>query len=143
MITVGRILSVPLIVWCLLIEARMAAFVIFIVAGISDSVDGIIARHFDQDTELGAYLDPIADKGLLISVFVVLGYLGHIPLWLVVLAVSRDVLIVAGVMLAFLLGSPMDNKQRFDGINKKANGSKFSRGLRLFPMWKISISFLG
>ncbi len=106
-ITLLRIVLIPLIVWSLLIDARMAAFIIFVAAGISDAVDGAVARHFDQRTELGAYLDPMADKGLLVSVFVVLGYLGHIPIWLVLIVVSRDVLIITGVIISFLMGKPV------------------------------------
>ena len=72
----------------------------FLVAGISDGVDGFIARQFNQRTELGAYLDPMADKLLLVSVFVVLGFMGELPLWLVIAAVSRDALIVCAVLLS-------------------------------------------
>jgi len=91
----------------------MLAFVLFVVVGISDGVDGFIARKFNQRTELGAYLDPLADKTLLITMFVALGYLGSIPLWLVIIVLTRDVLILAGVMVAFVLGDPIEIKPLF------------------------------
>ena len=82
----------------------------FLIAGISDGVDGFVARQFDQRSELGAYLDPMADKLLLVSVFVVLGYMGELPLWLVIAAVSRDALIVGAVLLSTIMGNPVAMK---------------------------------
>ncbi len=71
---------------------------------------GFIARHFNQHSRLGAYMDPMADKLLLVSVFVVLGIAGELPLWLVVLAVSRDALIVFAVLLSSVMGQPVEMK---------------------------------
>ncbi len=102
-ITVGRVLLVPIIIWALLAEQPIFAFVAFVIAGLSDAVDGIVARALDQQSEFGTILDPIADKLMLVSVFIVLAYLGHLPLWLTILVVSRDLIIVFGVMLAFVL----------------------------------------
>ena len=83
LITLGRLLSVPLAVW-LIIEARYGvAFWIFVAAGISDALDGYIAKRFDRRTRLGALLDPIADKALLVGVYVTLGIAGQLPHWLV------------------------------------------------------------
>src|SRR5690606_27028137 len=79
----------------------------FLIAGLSDGVDGFIARQFDQRSELGAYLDPAADKLLLVSVFVVLGLMGELPLWLVITAVSRDALIITAVLISTLMGQPV------------------------------------
>ena len=70
-------------------------------------MDGYIARRFNQRTELGAYLDPIADKALLVSIYVSLGLLKFIPAWLVILVVTRDVLIVGAVILSWVLGQPI------------------------------------
>lgn len=103
-----RFLLVPGVVYALLTREWGWAFAGFVVAGVSDGVDGFIARHFNQQSKLGAYLDPIADKVLLVSVFVVLGYLGELPLWLVILAVSRDLLIVSAVLLATIMGNPVE-----------------------------------
>lgn len=112
-ITLGRFILVPFIVLALLSGQMGWAFAGFVAAGISDGVDGFIARQFDQRSELGAYLDPLADKLLLVSVFVVLGFLGELPLWLVILAVSRDALIIGAVILSTVMGSPMAVKPLF------------------------------
>ena len=76
-----------------------AAFWVFVVAGISDALDGYIAKTFNLRTDLGAILDPLADKVLLNGIYVALALSGHLPLWLAWLVVGRDVLIVVGVML--------------------------------------------
>ena len=106
-VTMLRVALVPVIVYFLLEGLYAAAFVAFLVAGLSDAVDGAIARLFDQRSDLGVLLDPIADKLLLVCVFVVLGLLEALPTWLVVAVVSRDVVIVAGVGIAALVGKPM------------------------------------
>ena len=106
-ITIGRILLVPITVWLIISGDFALAFVAFVVAGISDGVDGFIARRFDQRSELGAYLDPIADKALLVSIYVSLGLLKFLPAWLVILVVTRDVLIVGAVILAWVVNKPM------------------------------------
>ncbi|MHA1158021.1 MAG: CDP-alcohol phosphatidyltransferase family protein [Alphaproteobacteria bacterium] len=107
LITIGRLLLVPLIVWLTVTEQHFTAFIAFLVAGISDGVDGFLARQFDLRTELGAYLDPLADKALLVSIYVVLAIMGEIPLWVTMAVVSRDVLIVGGVVLAWMMARPM------------------------------------
>ncbi|MBX3568911.1 MAG: CDP-alcohol phosphatidyltransferase family protein [Rhizobiaceae bacterium] len=106
-ITVMRFLLVPGVIYALLLGEMQWAFTGFLIAGISDGVDGYIARRFDQASKLGAYLDPIADKLLLVSVFIVLGVMQHLPLWLVVLAVSRDALIVVAVMVSSVMAHPV------------------------------------
>ena len=106
-ITIGRFVLVPIVVYALLSGQVGWALFGFLVAGISDGVDGIVARQLNQRSELGAYLDPIADKFLLVSVFIVLGYLGEIPLWLVLLVVSRDALIIMAVILGAVMGHPI------------------------------------
>lgn len=112
-ITLFRFLLVPLVVFALLDGEWSWAFAGFVAAAISDGIDGFIARTFNQRSELGAYLDPIADKLLLVSVFVVLGYMGKLPLWLVVAAVSRDSLIVGGVVLSTVMSKPVAMKPIF------------------------------
>ena len=106
-ITIGRILLVPITVWLIISGEFSLAFVAFVVAGVSDGVDGYIARKFNQRSELGAYLDPIADKALLVSIYVSLGFLQFLPAWLVILVVTRDVLIVGAVVLAWVVNKPM------------------------------------
>jgi cardiolipin synthase (CMP-forming) len=106
-ITIGRILFVPLTIWLLISEEFSWAFVVFIVAGVSDGVDGYLARVTNTKTELGAYLDPLADKALLISVYGALGMIKILPAWLVLMVITRDVLIIGGVLLAWLLDKPL------------------------------------
>lgn len=87
-------------------EMRIA-FVLFLAAGISDAVDGYLAKRFGMATELGAYLDPLADKAMLVSIYVALGIADAVPGWLVILVVSRDIMIISAFMLAWLVGKPM------------------------------------
>lgn len=108
LITLARLLMVPMIVWAIMVGANAAAFVIFLLAGVGDGVDGFIARHFNQRSTLGAYLDPIADKALLVSIYLSLAFLQEIPPWLTVLVVSRDLLIVGGVILSWMVGTPIE-----------------------------------
>lgn len=99
MITLGRLLAVPVTVWLILNDFMLAAFWLFVVAGISDAVDGFLAKRWNQVTEFGAYLDPVADKALLVSVFITLGVQEYLESWLVILVVFRDVMIVGAVVL--------------------------------------------
>ena len=103
LITLGRILLVPIVVWAITAGEMRLAFALFLAAGISDAVDGFLAKRFNWSTELGSYLDPLADKLLLVSIFIALGVRNELPLWLVIAVVSRDILIVAAVLLAWLL----------------------------------------
>lgn len=99
LITFARLLSVPVAVWLILNQQFGGAFWLFVLAGISDAVDGFIAKRFHATSELGAYLDPLADKALLVSVFVTLGHAGVVESWLVILIVFRDLLIIGGALL--------------------------------------------
>jgi cardiolipin synthase len=111
LITLGRILLVPIVVWAIATPGAMwIAFVLFLAAGVSDAVDGYLAKRFAMITELGAYLDPLADKALIVSIYLTLGINGFIPRWLVILVVSRDILIVGGIMLSWLVGPPLKIK---------------------------------
>jgi cardiolipin synthase len=110
LITLGRILLVPVVVWAIMSNAMWFAFMLFLVAGVSDAVDGYLAKRFNMTTELGAYLDPLADKALIVSIYLTLGINGDIPRWLVILVVSRDILIVGGIMLSWLMGNPLKIK---------------------------------
>jgi len=99
LITLARLLAVPLTVWLILQDRYTAAFWVFAAAGVSDAVDGFIAKHFNARTVVGGFLDPLADKALLVSVYITLGYRGQIATWLVILVVFRDVLIIGGAIL--------------------------------------------
>lgn len=107
-ITLARLVTVPVIVLLLMEGVYGWAFALFLVAGLSDGIDGVIARWVPgQASDLGRYLDPIADKALLVSMFLALGAVGKIHVWLVVLVVARDLLIVGGVLLSWLLSRPV------------------------------------
>jgi cardiolipin synthase (CMP-forming) len=109
-ITLGRILLVPIIVWAIASSQMEIAFAIFIVAGVSDAVDGFLAKRFNMSSELGALLDPLADKALLVSIYVALGIWGAVPRWIVILVVSRDIMIVGAVIVSWLFGKPIPMK---------------------------------
>ena len=106
-ITLVRLVSVPVIIWLILQNRMDYAFGLFMLAGISDAIDGPLARHFGTVSELGTTLDPIADKALLVSIYITLGIQGGMPSWIVITVVSRDVLIVGGILLAYLLDKPI------------------------------------
>lgn len=99
LITLGRLFSVPVILWLILDGNMLAAFWVFFAAALSDAVDGIIAKYFDAETVFGAFLDPIADKALLVSVYLMLGHQGYIEAWLVIMVVFRDLVIIGGALL--------------------------------------------
>jgi cardiolipin synthase (CMP-forming) len=109
-ITIARLIGVPLIVWLMIADRFFEAAILFILAGLSDAADGFIAKRFNASSELGAYLDPVADKALLVSVFCTLGFKSMLPAWLIILVVSRDLFIIGGMLLTYVLGSPMPVK---------------------------------
>jgi cardiolipin synthase len=106
LITLARLFCVPFAIWLIAEERYGAAFWVFAGAGISDALDGYIAKNFDRRTRLGALLDPIADKALLTGVYLSLGLAGILPLWVVVLVLLRDALIVGGFMLIHRTATP-------------------------------------
>jgi cardiolipin synthase (CMP-forming) len=101
-LTLVRILLTPVFVILLLRDMFPVALLVFAAAGISDGLDGLIARYLNQRTTLGAYLDPAADKLLLTSAFIVMAVLGIIPDWLMVIVITRDVVIVLGLAILTL-----------------------------------------
>jgi cardiolipin synthase (CMP-forming) len=112
LITLGRLMLVPLAIWLILDAQYAAAFWVFVGAGVSDGLDGFIAKRFNRRTSLGALLDPIADKTLLVSVYVTLGWAGALPKWIIILVVFRDVMIVGGFLLIQTTAAP----KRFDPL---------------------------
>ena len=105
-ITLGRVMSVPVIFWLLVNGHSRSAFFVFLLAGVSDAVDGFLAKRFKWTSELGAYLDPLADKILIVSIYIALAVAKEIPLWLTIAVVSRDILILLAVLLSWLMGQP-------------------------------------
>jgi len=108
LITLARMLMTPLAITMIISQRFLPAFLIFILAGVSDAVDGFIAKNFELRTELGAYLDPLADKALLISIYVSLAIYAGLPAWIVVTVVSRDVMILFAVLVSWLLDKPVE-----------------------------------
>ena len=102
LISILRLLLVPWFALVLLEQRFDAALALFLLMGVSDGLDGYLARRLGAASSLGAALDPLADKVMLVSAFVLLGHLELLPAWLVVLAVGRDVLIVGGALLLYL-----------------------------------------
>jgi cardiolipin synthase (CMP-forming) len=107
MLTLARIVLVPLVIWLIITHEMLAALVLFLLAGFSDAADGYLAKRFQWRTELGAYLDPIADKLLLMSIYVTLGFSNNLPAWLVIAVVSRDILIIGAFLLSWMLSRPV------------------------------------
>lgn len=136
LISLGRLLLVPLAIWLILGHRYGTAFWLFVVAGISDALDGFIAKHFDRRTRLGALLDPIADKALLVSVYVTLGLANQLWPSLVILVVFRDVMIVGGFLLIQAFAVP----KHYDPLYI----SKINTGLQLvliaFVLAKLGLS---
>jgi cardiolipin synthase (CMP-forming) len=110
LLTLLRILLVPLIVIFLIDGEFLKALITFFVSGITDALDGFLARLLHQKTVLGAYLDPIADKALLISCFLTLSIEGVIPGWLTVVVISRDVIILTGTFILFMMSVSFEIK---------------------------------
>jgi cardiolipin synthase len=105
-ITLVRIGLVPVFIVVLKAQDYAVALLVFAVAGLSDGLDGFIAKRFNLVTRLGAILDPLADKVLLVSAYIMLTILGHLPFWLVLTVGFRDLLIVAGYLVyTSLIGS--------------------------------------
>ncbi len=110
LITVGRLFLVPAIIWFISDGSFVGAFIIFVIAGASDAVDGFIARQYNLRSKLGTYLDPIADKALLVSIYLSLTFMDEIPGWLGLIVASRDIFIIGGVILAWILDRPIEVK---------------------------------
>src|ERR1700751_3194307 len=133
-------------VWAIMTGWMLAAFLLFLAAGVSDAVDGYLAKRFGMTSELGAYLDPLADKALIVSIYVTLGISGDIPRWLVILVVSRDIMIVAAVLLSWLVGKPLPMKPLLVSKLKTAGQIIFaglvlaSLGLQFDAYWLLTIS---
>ncbi len=108
LITAARLALVPFVVWGIAREAWGTAFLLFAVAGLSDGIDGFLARRYGLASRLGAILDPLADKALMLAVLVSLTLSGLVPAWFPALLIARDTLIVVGAGLARLAGRPLE-----------------------------------
>jgi cardiolipin synthase (CMP-forming) len=123
-ITIARLIMVPLIV-VLIGQGRWGlAFTVFVAAGISDGVDGFIARRFNMRSEFGAYLDALADKALLVSIYVTLSVTGVLPGWLAIVVVSRDLMIISAILVSWLMQRPVAIKPMF--VSKLNTGAQIA-----------------
>jgi cardiolipin synthase len=102
-ITFGRLCAVPLAFWMVLVHRIDDAFLLFVAAGVSDALDGWLARRYGGNA-IGALMDPVADKALLVTMYITLATVGALPAWLAILVVFRDLLIVGGICVLAVLG---------------------------------------
>ena len=107
LITIFRIALVPVLILLLKDQEYAMALVVFAVAGVSDGLDGFIAKRFHCETRLGSILDPLADKTLLVSSYVMLMLLNHLPFWLMLTVAFRDLLIVSGYLVYTSMVGPV------------------------------------
>jgi cardiolipin synthase len=112
-LTVLRIVLVPVIVILLIQGQYGKALICFIIAGVTDGLDGLLARILNQTTVVGAYLDPLADKALVISMFATLAIVGVLPEWLAVVVISRDCIILGGILVLTLMSVNIEIKPSF------------------------------
>ncbi len=115
LITVFRLVLVPVVILMILQEEWGWAFALFVIAGLSDGLDGFIARRFDMHSALGAVIDPLADKALLVSIYITLAIVQVIPAWLAIAVVSRDIMIVMAFMVSWVMAQPIAVKPLFIG----------------------------
>ncbi|MDO5329518.1 MAG: CDP-alcohol phosphatidyltransferase family protein [Coriobacteriia bacterium] len=102
-LSVFRICLIPVFIYLLLNEQNIYSFLVFILASITDGIDGFVARHFNQTTRLGKILDPIADRGLILAAVIVLTILSRLPLWIMIIVLFRDLLFLIGGGIIFKL----------------------------------------
>ena len=112
-ITLCRVFLAPFVVWLLIAGQYKLALLVFCLASASDALDGWLARVTHTKTDLGTHLDPLADKLLLISAYTTLGIFKLIPTWLVITVISRDVLILGGLLLAWFMAKPVEVRPLF------------------------------
>ena len=114
-ITLSRILMIPFFVNFLVYKYYGYAFAVFLLAGISDGLDGFIARSSKQKTKLGTFLDPMADKLLLTASFVTLAVMHMIPVWVSIFVISRDIIIIIGALMLILFQDELNVSPSFTG----------------------------
>lgn len=115
LITLSRILMIPFFVNFLVYKYYGYAFAIFLLAGLSDGLDGFIARSSKQKTKLGTFLDPMADKLLLVTSFLTLTIMSLIPVWVTIIIISRDIIIIIGALMLILFQDELNVSPSFTG----------------------------
>lgn len=133
-LTLIRIILVPVFVILLMQDSFSYALLVFVVAGVTDGLDGFLARILKQQTVLGSYLDPLADKALIITAFVALSILDIIPGWLAVIVISRDCIILLGVSVLSLMSVSFEIRPAYV--------SKATTALQLLTVFIVLMSML-
>ena len=110
LISLGRLVLVPAIIVMIATERWKEACILFIIAGLSDAVDGWLAKTFNLSTELGAYLDPVADNALIVSIYVALAIVAVLPATIAILVVARDLMIIGAFVISLILRKPVKVK---------------------------------
>ena len=134
-LTIARMLLVPVLVVLLILGDYLSALIVALSAGVSDGLDGALARRFNWQSEFGGFLDPVADKLLMVAAYLTLGWLDQLPIWLVVLVVVRDVVIVCGGLYYHY------RIERFKG--EPTQLSKFNTFCQLLLMWVVLVALAG
>lgn len=134
-LTIARMLLVPVLVVLLILGDYLSALIVALIAGVSDWLDGALARRFNWQSEFGGFLDPVADKLLMVAAYLTLGWLDQLPIWLVVLVVVRDVVIVCGGLYYHY------RIERFKG--EPTQLSKFNTFCQLLLMWVVLVALAG
>lgn len=117
-ITILRLLLVLPIAISLLAGNYYLGFYLFVIAGVSDGLDGLLARRFHWTSKFGAFADPIADKLLMLSTYFILGYLHYLPYWLVVIVIARDAIIISGALAyRYFIAKPVYNSTFISKLN--------------------------
>lgn len=135
LLTIGRMLVVPPMVWLLLTGQYQWALALAIFAGLSDLLDGWLARRFGWQSRFGSFADPLADKFLMMAAYITLASLGHLPWWLVGMVIFRDLVIVGGGMFYHL---------RFEKVVAEPTQlSRFNTFCQVFLMWFVLVRLAG
>jgi len=138
LLTLARIGLVPWLVVLLQQQQFVLSLIVFFVAGVTDALDGFIAKRFNAQTYLGSLLDPLADKGLLVSSYIMLSLIGVIPFWLMVIVVFRDLIIVGGYLLMVLFfGSVKMQPLIVSKINTFTLSTTVVSGLAYVYIWSV------
>jgi cardiolipin synthase len=135
LLTIGRMVVVPPIVWLLLIGEYQWALALAVFAGVSDLLDGWLARRFSWQSRWGGIFDPLADKLLMMASYLTLGWLGELPWWLIGLVILRDLVIVVGGYVYYT------RFERFDA--EPTQLSRFNTFCQVFLMWFVLVRLAG
>ena len=137
-LTLLRIIAIPIFLILISNHRYGAALCLFMAAGITDTIDGVIARLTDSKSDLGATLDPLADKLLLVSSFLILTWLHALPAWLLILVLTRDVVVLSGYLAIYFVSTPMEVAPTFVGKLNTFN-EMFTIGFALLTLARPDI----